>query len=495
MKFFKSKLIDFIEICCILLTAQIRRLLSGMVCAQDGQLQIGDRLVSVNGVSLKGITHSMALQLLKKPMELVTFVILREGLEKQEKVSSASSETKDDSVIQTSAIPQVNSMCTESAMTQASIEHEGHPSMQTSALSGGSRVHSKIPEPIKMDSVERLHSVFKPVTSLESPGNSEPTNCDRSGESSSVNSDDETTPDEPPALPCSPPPPPVVDADDLLDADLSIPSPPPSFSPPPPPLAADMASSSEDELQVSSIQVVSPPPALSPRMKEFIEQDLFNTEEHQENSSEESAHSEEILLDSLSSLKQSSSSVAWDFQSLQKVVDFNMTESKDDILASEHTSITESPLVSKDSLVSSSPISTSQTVVAKTSGLDNSIEPNVVHPVINKIGTSSHNDLASEQSRNKTPKPEPSEEKNCLQRKHLKENLTNAISPLLSKENGYGETVQPVEGRRVENMPFAITYQKKFRSLGVKVGLSGEGKVTVTEVSSFGLVGKDGNIR
>ena len=72
--------------------------------------------------------------------------------------------------------------------------------------------------------------------------------------------------------------------------------------------------------------------------------------------------------------------------------------------------------------------------------------------------------------------------------------LTPPVSPLHS-EGEASDSVKPVAGRRVENVPFVITYQKKFRSLGIKVDLSGEGKVTVTEVSSFGLVGKDGNIR
>ena len=85
-----------------------------MVCAQDGQLHIGDRLVSVNGVSLKGITHSMALQLLKKPMEIVTFVILREGLAKDEEITTASTNTKKDSTIQASTNTQVKSRFPES---------------------------------------------------------------------------------------------------------------------------------------------------------------------------------------------------------------------------------------------------------------------------------------------------------------------------------------------------------------------------------------------
>ncbi|XP_048583633.1 uncharacterized protein LOC5517610 isoform X2 [Nematostella vectensis] len=52
-----------------------------------------------------------------------------------------------------------------------------------------------------------------------------------------------------------------------------------------------------------------------------------------------------------------------------------------------------------------------------------------------------------------------------------------------------------VFGVRHECEPFVIEFQKKFRSLGIKAGLNDSGRVVVTEVSSFGLVGKDGNIR
>lgn len=50
----------------------------GSVCERDGRLRPGDRLVSMNSELLKGVTHSKALQILKKPVEQVTFVILRE---------------------------------------------------------------------------------------------------------------------------------------------------------------------------------------------------------------------------------------------------------------------------------------------------------------------------------------------------------------------------------------------------------------------------------
>ena len=49
------------------------------MCERDGRLRPGDRLVSMNGEVLKGVTHSRALQILKKPTDQVTFVVLREN--------------------------------------------------------------------------------------------------------------------------------------------------------------------------------------------------------------------------------------------------------------------------------------------------------------------------------------------------------------------------------------------------------------------------------
>ena len=529
-------------ICCVFLAIQIRRLLSGMVCAQDGQLHIGDRLVSVNGVSLKGITHSMALQLLKKPMELVTFVILREGLQMQGKASSASNRFKGDSPIESSATSEFSRVHTKSegdtsiqtsvpsefsSVPSESIQnapnfeessiHTGKPkpiqmnNVEESSVHTGkpkpiqmnsvkeSSVHTGKPKPIQLNSTDKMH---KPLALLESHENSESTKIDNLGEFQSSDSEDETIPEKPPDLPCSPPPPPLFDADDLLDGDLSIPSPPPSFSPLPAPLSADITSSSENDFPASSFPVVSPPPDLSPRMKEFIEQDLFDTEDHEENSTPGSIH-HEISPDSTSSLNQANSADDWDFQTLRTADELN-TYGNNDLLTSEQSSITEAPLVSRDISALPSPTLALQTNIAKPNDFDKRTEPSLVLPDINKTSTPPlavgvNNDMSSEQSWNKASKHGLSEGDKALQRQQIEnEELTSSKSPLHSEESSESEIedeVKPVEGRRVENVPFVITYQKKFRSLGMKVDLSEEGKVTVTEVSSFGLVGKDGNIR
>lgn len=446
----------------IFLCLQIRRLLSGMVCAQDGQLQTGDKLVSVNGVSLKGVTHSMALQLLKKPMDVVTFVILREGLQTQGKVTSSSlNQSVAQTPAQNSAIPQ---------------DREEHTQTLLSIT----------------ERVDKPQSVGQPVTFIDV------------SQGSSFVTRDETTQEQVREIPCSPPPSPVLGMDDLLDGDVTIP--PPSFSPPPPPITSDVTSSNDDDLHLSSIPIVAPPPDLSPRMKEFIDKDLFNTEDGHEIGSQESTHQEETLQESSAMLNRASSpsndtTIGWDFESLLEACnDLNSHES-DDVSTFGQSSVTETPLVPGDSKPKLSSPEWSQAKISK----ENSVVPVESSTEIQPLVVGGGNDLPSIGAKNRRTIPGRTDNGNGLQTlvKALDvagelTSLTPPVSRLHSKDSSESESsedVKPVAGRRVENVPFVITYQKKFRSLGMKVDLSEEGKVIVAEVSSFGLVGKDGNIR
>ena len=472
-----------------------------MVCAQDGQLHIGDRLVSVNGVSLKGVTHSIALQQLKKPMELVTFVILREGLETQGKTSSASG-SKNESSTQTSSMSEVGSVHIESngvSLIPKSVDREAwtepkdNSSFQTSPNSEDSNICTKTPKTSVIDKTEKMQRVFSPSSSSESQQN----NCgtskiSRLGGVLSSDSEDETSPDKPPGLPCSPPPPPLLDIDDFLDGDFSIPSPPPSFSPIPPPLS-EITPGREGALHALPLPSFSPPPS----MKEFVEQDLFGPDQNLKNGSDDSEQHDQILPESSASLNQAGSPDGSDFQSLTRSDDLS-TSRKDYILSSEQCSLTEDPLMLTESLVSSSTLP-AQSKLRKTNDSDKGPKPDVsqVLSSSSKLDTPTplavNTNLTSKQSRNEPSKHDDK----VLDRKTLNDDLPGSVSPLQSEgtsERGK-EDVKPIEGRRDETVPFVITYQKKFRSLGIKVDQTEDGKVTVTEVSSFGLVGKDGNIR
>ena len=453
---------------------KIRRLLSGMVCAQDGQLQTGDKLVSVNGVSLRGVTHSMALQLLKKPMDVVTFVILREGLQTQGKVTSSS--LNHQSIVQTPA---------QNSTTPQDREF-------TETL------------PSETERVDKPLGVGEPVANSESRDLQ-----DTSHESPLAKGEETAQEEDVPEIPCSPPPSPVLGVDDLLDDDVSIP--PPSFSPPPPPITSDLTPSNDDDLFLSSIPIVSPPPDLSPRMKEFLEKDALNAEHDHETNSQDLIQQEESLQESSPMLSPASSPrndavVGWDFESLLDACnDLNSNES-DDVLTFEQSNVPETLLAPGDSKTKRSSPELSQVRTSKKNDFEKLSEKRSVDPVesstdIQSLAVGSGNDLLSSRIKNKRTIHGLSNKDKGLQaivkERDVTEELTSLTPPVspLHSEGEASDSVKPVAGRRVENVPFVITYQKKFRSLGIKVDLSGEGKVIVTEVSSFGLVGKDGNIR
>lgn len=456
-----------------------------MVCAQDGQLHIGDKLVSVNGVSLKGVTHSMALQLLKKPMELVTFVILREGLQTSGKATSTSTQSTTESPPQNAPIMQ------------------------------DQKVHNEPQSPLPTKHADKLQSEGQPTSPMGSQVDNESKSFEESRESPSVSKDDESTEEQIPEVPCSPPPSPLLEVDHLLDSYVSMP--PPSFSPPPPPLPAEDTTPSEEDLSISSIPIVSPPPDLSPRMKKFMEQDLFSTDDHEGTESQEPTR-QEISQDTSSKINQVSSPgndkvTGWDLQSLLEACNDLNTYENDDVVNSEQSSITEVPLVpvASNPNLSSPRLSglTSETKISKKNDLEKMTERDLAIPVesstdIHSLTIESGIDYQSGSKVSTSGLSEGDKDLKTLLKgeggdisKGLK-SLTLPPSPFHSKDSSdrkISDDVKPVAGRRVENVPFVITYQKKFRSLGMKVDLSGEGKVIVTEVSSFGLVGKDGNIR
>ncbi|CAG09372.1 unnamed protein product, partial [Tetraodon nigroviridis] len=56
----------------------IKSLVPGGAAEQDGRIQIGDRLLEVDGTNLKGVTHQQAVECLKKTGEVVTLLLERE---------------------------------------------------------------------------------------------------------------------------------------------------------------------------------------------------------------------------------------------------------------------------------------------------------------------------------------------------------------------------------------------------------------------------------
>ncbi|XP_022803374.1 uncharacterized protein LOC111340749 [Stylophora pistillata] len=434
---------------------QIRRLQSGMVCAQDGQLQTGDKLVSVNGASLKGVTHSMALQLLKKPTEVVTFVILREGVDRQEKISSKKSESKSD---------------LSSGQDTTVVQECG--------------VHGEPSSSLKGEEAKTLPCAEKAVSLGASQQSRESEKLGRSDDSYLGSDEDVNVEEDVPELPSSPPPPPLLDVDDFLESDLSVA--PPSFSPPPSPVPKKI----DYDLSLSPIPVVSPPPDLSPRMKEFLEQDPFRTDHHESNRIK-SIEVNEISPESSSSKKKACSpgkgtGTSWDFQSLLDACNDLNSDEKDDEFTSERTTSAEATSLSGNC----KPGLPSKKMKTKDTHSEKLLETSTGSK---KEGSGYEKRLQDLDLEIFSAKPEfgvckgpPSSVKG-----HHTKNITTPNTT----EHKIGVDVKPKKGRRVENVPFAITYQRKFRNLGFKVDLTRERKVIVSDVKKIGLVGKDGNIR
>lgn len=454
---------------------QIRRLLSGMVCAQDGQLRIGDRLVSVNGVSLKGVTHSLALQLLKKPMEQVIFVVLRESLDTLRNKRSGVGEIDPTNRLspRTPGSGIERKLQNGPSSTNLALSDLGKASFLQSSLEfqhGGTS--APIPQPSKLETNEGSAAfMLSPVAALEPqevvvPGKSDST----TDEIFPDNTNEEIMPDEPPELPCSPPPPPLLDVEDFFDDDnLSVPS-LPSLSLIPAPLPSEITSTNEEDFLIASLPIVTPPPELSPRMRDIIEQDALKPGHSDGRSTCNSSDINDILPEASSSINQTVLSNDTDFQASSESGDL-MSSINDDEHFSEPPNLTESK-----SSFSPSHVKLSVTPLACEASIPlHSISSDNLHAenASNKLLAGSDESFGKKNGR--------------MGSSDLLLNLEN--------NNDLGTEIKPVEGRRVENMPFAITYQKKFRSLGMKVDASEDGNVFVSELSSFGMVAKDGNIR
>ena len=433
------------------LSLQIRRLLSGMVCAQDGQLCVGDRIVSVNGLPLKGVTHSMALQLLKKPAELVTFVILREGVDTEENLSfNFSNKPNFGSLYEPSASSERRKQRLENDLSLNAEEFD-------CSVQSVENIESKLEEPQRDNTQDLLTGIGY-----------------------------------------SPPSTPVSDMDSLLDSHGFVP--PPSFSPPPPPL---LENSSLETKGDSTIPVVSPPPELSPRMKNFLTQDLFESDTfHGEREMDHNLRNDVIkqglcesdnipsgqtitMPDNQRSLTSSAIPNESGDSANQQSVDIH--DSSGNLLI--HSLIKEN---ASDKKVRSEPLQKSVNSILLPVGNNGERSSVVGH------------DLSSATEENSLSSLTHTSQSEGDERYYKENKVENWTGPNCGDKDGnatsdesteLSDAMKPVVGRRVENVPFLIVYQKKFRSLGIKVDLSPEGKVVLTEVSSFGLVGKDGNMR
>ncbi|XP_049830317.1 uncharacterized protein LOC126271939 isoform X2 [Schistocerca gregaria] len=59
----------------------VHKVLAGSPADRDGRLQKGDRILSINGHSMKGVTHQESLRILKSPSAEVVLVVMKKGSE------------------------------------------------------------------------------------------------------------------------------------------------------------------------------------------------------------------------------------------------------------------------------------------------------------------------------------------------------------------------------------------------------------------------------
>jgi C-terminal processing protease CtpA/Prc len=57
---------------------QVHKVLAGSPADRDGRIQKGDRILSINGRSMKGVTHRESLNILKVPRRCTLFHVREE---------------------------------------------------------------------------------------------------------------------------------------------------------------------------------------------------------------------------------------------------------------------------------------------------------------------------------------------------------------------------------------------------------------------------------
>ena len=373
-------------------------MLTGGVCAKDGQLQAGDRLVSVNDESLEGVAHSVALQALKKPAGTVTFVILREIEEKDNINKNTKTKTTH---------PQ----------------QEKQPASRRNARNIIAKQERR-PQP----------PVSPPLEVSENH----------------------------PLLPPSDSPPP-----------------PPSFSPPPPPVLFDDEPVDEEDSLSSPLPVVPPPPSMSPTLKRFL------TQEKETSGLVAVApvpHVQEVRRKKTGTSRAAYEDKRTVLSRRQEPIDSDAlsTEGSDDVFMSSHGSLAAEDQILEvvDSSDSSQNFSTPPPLLSI--GLQGKGTANVAVPVPVRPVTVVTEPATPPVSQYSTSPPE-----------ETRRPVMDLASPP-SEKNSFSA---PVMGKRAEDRPFVIELQKKFRNLGVKVALDDQGNTIVAELSSFGLIAKEGNVR
>ncbi|KAI5693063.1 hypothetical protein M8J75_007115 [Diaphorina citri] len=113
----------------------VHKVICGTPADRDGRLQKGDRILSINGKSMKGLTHKESLAILKTPRSEVVLVVSR-WKPSIEDTSNTSTSTSTSSTLQSPALGRSASSVS-SASSAASSPHVVRTRRSTSAAAGG----------------------------------------------------------------------------------------------------------------------------------------------------------------------------------------------------------------------------------------------------------------------------------------------------------------------------------------------------------------------
>jgi C-terminal processing protease CtpA/Prc len=137
--------VHWIIVCIGYIIIQVKQVTTTGVAAHDGHIKRGDRIISVNGFSLMGLTNKQALQKLKEAGGCVTLVMSRKVGRRASRATTPSA----------SALVSVNTSRTVSPQRSPRIMHQ----RQASSSDEGSREGSRASSPHRMKRHTRRPSV------------------------------------------------------------------------------------------------------------------------------------------------------------------------------------------------------------------------------------------------------------------------------------------------------------------------------------------------
>lgn len=105
-------------------THQVHKVISGGLADRDGRIRKSDRILSINGKTMKNVTHKDAIDILKSPRQEVVLVISRDGRQSVRTTPNISRASSLSSVLDVVDEPEVTATAaTESQQTPVPVKN------------------------------------------------------------------------------------------------------------------------------------------------------------------------------------------------------------------------------------------------------------------------------------------------------------------------------------------------------------------------------------